>query len=102
MPGVGRKGFDFLSGDRRHLNAYLSFVENYAKIVRTARSAPLGDLTLPPRRAALPEAPCALLFSPHPDDETITGGLALRLLREAQWRIINVAVTLGTKRERRA
>ncbi|HEX5398270.1 MAG TPA: PIG-L family deacetylase [Verrucomicrobiae bacterium] len=45
--------------------------------------------------------PNVLLFSPHPDDECITGGLALRLLRDAKWHIINVAVTLGSKRSRR-
>jgi LmbE family N-acetylglucosaminyl deacetylase len=37
-----------------------------------------------------------LIFSPHPDDECIIGGLALRLLREAKWNVINVAVTLGS------
>ena len=47
-------------------------------------------------------APNILLFSPHPDDECITGGLALRLLREARWHVINVAVTLGSKRARQA
>jgi N-acetylglucosamine malate deacetylase 1 len=46
-------------------------------------------------------APQALVFSPHPDDECIVGGLALRLLRESKWNVINVAVTLGSKRERR-
>ncbi len=43
-----------------------------------------------------------LLFSPHPDDEAITGGLALRLRREAGWRVVNVAVTLGSAPARRA
>jgi len=46
-------------------------------------------------------APKALIFSPHPDDECIVVGLALRLLREAKWNVINVAVTLGSKKERR-
>ncbi len=43
-----------------------------------------------------------MIFSPHPDDEVIIGGLALRLMREAGWRGWNVAVTLGSKQERRA
>ena len=47
------------------------------------------------------DAPKALIFSPHPDDECIVGGLALRLLREAEWNVINVAVTLGGKIARR-
>ena len=46
--------------------------------------------------------PKVLLFSPHPDDECITGALALRLLREAKWNVTNVAVTLGSKRARQA
>ena len=54
----------------------------------------------PPRAPA--NAPKVLIFSPHPDDECIVGGLALRLSREANWNVINVAVTLGSKRERRA
>ena len=44
----------------------------------------------------------AVIFSPHPDDECIVGGLALRLLREAKWNVVNVAVTLGSKKLRRA
>ena len=56
-----------------------------------------------PRHPKVPDhAPKALIFSPHPDDECIVGGLALRLLREAKWNVINVAVTLGSKKERRA
>ena len=47
-------------------------------------------------------APKVLIFSPHPDDECITGGLALRLLREAKWNVINVAVTLGGNKGRRS
>jgi LmbE family N-acetylglucosaminyl deacetylase len=48
------------------------------------------------------KAPRVLIFSPHPDDEAIVGGLALRLLREAKWNVVNVAVTLGSKKKRRA
>ncbi|HXH29912.1 MAG TPA: PIG-L family deacetylase [Bacteriovoracaceae bacterium] len=41
-----------------------------------------------------------MILSPHPDDESIVGSLALRLRRENKVRIINVAVTLGSKKER--
>ncbi len=41
------------------------------------------------------------MFSPHPDDECIVGALPLRLLREQKWAVVNVAVTLGSKQERR-
>ena len=43
-----------------------------------------------------------MFFAPHPDDECISGGIALRLLRQAKARVINVPVTLGSKRERQA
>jgi LmbE family N-acetylglucosaminyl deacetylase len=49
-----------------------------------------------------PDAPTALIFAPHPDDEVIVGGLPLRLLRELQINVINVAVTLGSRADRRA
>ncbi|MGH7953091.1 MAG: PIG-L deacetylase family protein, partial [Limisphaerales bacterium] len=47
-----------------------------------------------------PYAPVALIFSPHPDDECIIGGLALRWLREAGMRVSVVAVTLGSNKKR--
>jgi LmbE family N-acetylglucosaminyl deacetylase len=47
-----------------------------------------------------PDAPKVLIFSPHPDDECINGGLALRLLCEAKWNVINIAITLGSNRAR--
>jgi LmbE family N-acetylglucosaminyl deacetylase len=43
-----------------------------------------------------------MLLSPHPDDECVLGGFALRLLREAGLRVINVAITLGSNPTRRA
>jgi LmbE family N-acetylglucosaminyl deacetylase len=46
--------------------------------------------------------PRVLIFSPHPDDECITGALALRLSREAKWNVTNVAMTLGSKTDRQA
>ena len=41
------------------------------------------------------------LLSPHPDDECITGSLALRLMHENGARVVNIAVTLGSKEERK-
>lgn len=49
-----------------------------------------------------PGRPRALFFAPHPDDETITGALALRLMREAGLQVVDIAVTLGSRKERRA
>jgi len=41
-----------------------------------------------------------LILSPHPDDESIIGSLPLRLMHENNAHIINVAVTLGSKKVR--
>jgi N-acetylglucosamine malate deacetylase 1 len=43
-----------------------------------------------------------LILSPHPDDESIIGTLALRLALENNARIINVAVTVGSNKSRQA
>lgn len=47
------------------------------------------------------KGPVVLLFSPHPDDEVIIGGWPLRLRREQEARVINIAVTFGTNPQRR-
>jgi LmbE family N-acetylglucosaminyl deacetylase len=49
----------------------------------------------------LPAPGGVLLFSPHPDDECIIGALPLRLGREAGMAVSNIAVTLGSRRDRR-
>ncbi|MBI3875568.1 MAG: PIG-L family deacetylase [Verrucomicrobia bacterium] len=84
------------------MNPYADFAAEYARLAREGKSWPLGGFP-PCARPHVPAgAPKVLIFSPHPDDEVIIGGLALRLLREAQWHVINVAVTQGSKRERQA
>lgn len=79
---------------------YRDFVRKIAEIQKEAgRIRPGGFPTpeIPPRS---PDAPVGMIFSPHPDDECINGGLPLRLRREAGFRIINVPVTFGSNRER--
>ena len=41
-----------------------------------------------------------LVLSPHPDDEVLMGALALRLQSENKMKIMNVAVTLGSAKDR--
>jgi LmbE family N-acetylglucosaminyl deacetylase len=84
------------------MNPYHHLVSAYARLAREGKSYPLGKFPRAPRPDVAADAPKALIFSPHPDDEVITGGLALRLLREAKWNVINVAVTQGSKKERQA
>jgi LmbE family N-acetylglucosaminyl deacetylase len=82
------------------MNPYQSFAAAFARLVSEGKSLPLGGFPSRPRPGLPPDAPVALIFSPHPDDECIIGSLALRLLRETGMRVINVAVTLGSDRER--
>jgi LmbE family N-acetylglucosaminyl deacetylase len=84
------------------MNPYQHLVSEIARLAREARDYPLGGLPVPPRTHLPPHAPRVLIFSPHPDDECIIGGLALRLLREAGMRVINVAVTQGSRADRQA
>lgn len=82
-------------------NPFLEYVASLSSAYERARQLQLAE-PVPSRLNEDPQAPLALLFSPHPDDEVITGLLPLRLQREASWRITNVAVTLGSKRARRS
>ena len=81
-------------------NPYLEYVSSLARLVQAGKQFQLGGfpMPVPPPRAA--DAPAALIFSPHPDDECIIGGLALRLQREAGYRVVNVAVTQGSNKAR--
>ena len=84
------------------MNPYLKLVSEYTRLVREGKSLPLGGFGIPSHAPAADNAPVALFFAPHPDDECISGGLAVRLLREAGMNVINVAVTQGSKQERQA
>ncbi len=84
------------------MNPYKKFVSDYAQLVQQAKSLPLGGVKAVERSDIAYDAPKALFFSPHPDDECIVGGMAVRLMREARMNVINVAVTQGSKKERQA
>ena len=86
---------------RKSSNPFLDFVSLHALLFRQGKSLKTGKAPSRPRPKSKPGAPTALNFSPHPDDECIVGALALRLQREAGFKVINVAVTLGSKVPRR-
>jgi N-acetylglucosamine malate deacetylase 1 len=87
---------------KRGTNPFRKFVSESARLFQSGKKLPPGRPQKLPRHRTVPDdAPKALIFSPHPDDECFVGGLALRLLREAKWNVINVAVTLGGNVERR-
>lgn len=84
------------------MHPYKQFVDEYEGLYRDGKKIALGGFpkTAKPQIAA--DALTALIFSPHPDDECIIGALPLRLLREAKMRVVNVAVTQGSNKERQA
>ncbi len=81
---------------------YHRLVADLERLQREGRAFPLGGFPPLPRAAARADARPALIFSPHPDDECIIGGLALRLQREAGLRVVNIAVTQGSNKDRQA
>jgi N-acetylglucosamine malate deacetylase 1 len=83
-------------------NPYAEMVAGYAKAFRDGKQIPNGAYAAPSRPSISEDAPKALIFSPHPDDECIIGGLALRLLKESGVRVMNVAVTQGSNLDRQA
>lgn len=84
------------------MNPYQNIVSEFARFAKEGKSYPLGGFPPLPRPTVVKDAPKVLIFSPHPDDEVIIGGIALRLLREMKWNVINVAVTQGRIPERKA
>ena len=84
------------------MTPYHQFAADLARLVREGKEFPLGTFPVPAHPGAAADAPRVLVFSPHPDDECIIGGLALRLQREAGFRVVNVAVTQGSNKGRQS
>ena len=84
------------------MNLYTEYVADFAALIQHGKSLPLGGFGPLPRPQLSPDSAVAVFFAPHPDDETISGGMALRLMREAKMRVLNVAVTQGRIPERHA
>jgi len=82
------------------MNPYIFLSQTYQKLFNDGKELPLGGF----KKLSMPElkhnAPKMLIFSPHPDDECITGLLPLKFRRDKFFNVINVAVTLGSKKER--
>jgi LmbE family N-acetylglucosaminyl deacetylase len=79
------------------MSPYLEFVEGIQAGIEAARGATVSGKTEP-----VVSDSKVLLFSPHPDDECITGLLPLRLMREMGKQIINIPVTFGSDLDRQA
>lgn len=83
-------------------NPYRTFVDGFVRLLTENRALSATDLARLERPPVAADAPKALIFAPHPDDEVIIGGLPLRLLRELKMNVVNVAVTLGSRVDRQA
>lgn len=83
-----------------HVHPDLLHYVREAERLRAAAATWPATAPLPALPVPAADAPVALLLSPHPDDEGLTGGWPLRL-REAGWRIVNLPVTLGSAMDRR-
>jgi LmbE family N-acetylglucosaminyl deacetylase len=84
------------------MHPYHHYVDEIVRLTHEAHQHALGGYPPLPRPPLAPDAPRVLIFAPHPDDECVTGALALRLLREARMRVVDVAVTQGSNKERQA
>src|SRR5487761_538003 len=82
---------------------WLHYVTGLTQCVAFGRSIPLGpsrEKPYPP--ASEPSLGSKVIYcAPHPDDEALSGALALRLRLDSGARVINVAVTLGSDKARR-
>ncbi len=83
------------------MQSHLDYVKAILDAMREAMTIPAPTPPFHPPVAG-PDAPLALIVSPHPDDEMIVGALPLRMLRQAGMRVTDLAVTLGSDRSRRA
>jgi N-acetylglucosamine malate deacetylase 1 len=97
-------GADVAAGEKSVMaaNPYLAWVETFVTALRTGEAINTSGTAVPAQPPVRFEAPKALIFAPHPDDEMITGALPLRLMRERGFAIVDVAVTLGSRVDRRA
>ncbi len=83
-------------------NPFLEYVAGFENLLATGRNLSAAALARPSLPVPSATAPVCLVFSPHPDDEAIAGALAWRLRSQCGWRVVNIAVTLGSKQARRA
>ena len=89
---------------RRH-SMWLGFVESLVSAFKCASGLPLGPekysiSAAKPKRHGRRRL-TVLICSPHPDDEALVGGFALRALQESKTRVVNCAITLGADRKRK-
>jgi len=84
---------------------WLCYATAVAHCVDAGRDIPLGpsrEKLRPPAAKDGPELGNRVVYcAPHPDDEALSGALALRLRLESGARVTNVAITLGSNKAHR-
>src|SRR5689334_20171526 len=83
------------------IRTFDDYVSQFAGLVKEGQKLALGGFAQLRYPAPAANAPKALFFAPHPDDECIVGGIAVRIMRETGMNVINVAVTQGSNKARR-
>jgi len=83
-------------------NPFLDYVERIASTYEQAKHLSISQSSVTGSSKKITSDSRVLLFSPHPDDECITGLLPLRLQRELGMEVINVPVTFGSNKKRQA
>ena len=82
-------------------NPYLAYARSVQALMDEGHGLPYGGFKPPLKSKIDKEAPVVLILSPHPDDECIIGGLPLRLMKEGDFRVLNVAITQGSNPTRK-
>lgn len=83
-------------------NPFVSYVAGFDTLVASGAGLSASLVAYPQLPEVISDAPVCMVFSPHPDDEAISGALPWRLRTQARWRVLNVAVTVGSNKSRRA
>lgn len=79
-----------------------ALVQAYLDLPQPACAEPLTPLPTLNGFVVARDAPVCLVCAPHPDDESLSGAVALRLRQQHGWRVVNLAITLGSDLSRRA
>ena len=82
-------------------NPYLGYARSFQALMEDGQNLPYGGFQPSPKATTNKNAPVVLVLSPHPDDECIIGGLPLRLMKEGDFRVLNVAITHGSNPTRK-
>lgn len=78
------------------MNPYLNYINTLTAAYDEAKELPLGGIAPCEKPEIAEDAPKVVMFAPHPDDECIQGGVAIRLFRDSKMRVIDVPVTYGS------